>query len=223
VFYLEWMIVGVITALKQQTKNRNRINVHLDGSYRFALDRALAGDLEVGKEISNDEVEALKSKDAEERLYRRAQRLIDRRPRAEREIKNRFERDKISQDVQEAVIRRLKDRGLIDDHTFVEAWIENRQVFRPRSARALRMELRQKGVSSEIIDQHLADFDDEQAAYAAAIKGARRYRSSDWETFRKRLSAYLIRRGFGYSVISSVVSHVWRETTDREAESEDRK
>jgi len=213
--------VGVITALKNQTKNRNRINVHLDGNYCFALDRILAVDLKVGKEITNDEIEALKKLDAEERLYHRAQRLIERRPHAARELQNRFERDKIPQDVQQAVIRRLKDRGLINDHAFVEAWIENRQVFRPRSARALRMELSQKGVSSEIIEQHLADFDDEQAAYAAALKGARRYGSSDWESFRKRLSAYLFRRGFGHSIISSVVSRIWREATDCEAESED--
>lgn len=215
--------MGVITALKNQTKNRNRINVHLDGNYCFALERTLAVDLKVGKEISNDEIEALKKFDAEERLYHRAQRLIERRPRAARELQNRFERDKIPQDVQEAVIRRLKDRGLINDHAFVEAWIENRQVFRPRSARALRMELSQKGVSREIIEEHLKDFDDEQAAYAAAIKGARRYRSSERENFRKRLSAYLLRRGFGHSIISSVVTRIWCETTDCEAESEDMK
>jgi len=213
--------VGVITALKNQTKNRNRVNVHLDGIYCFALERTLAVDLKVGKEITNDEIEALKKLDAEERLYHRAQRLIERRPRAARELQYRFERDKIAQDVQQAVLRRLNDRGLINDHAFVEAWIENRQVFRPRSARALRMELRQKGVSSEIIEEHLADFDEEQAAYAAALKGARRYRFLDWESFRKRLSAYLLRRGFGHSIISSVVSRIWRETVDCEAESED--
>ena len=215
--------MGVITALKNQTKNRNRINVHLDGNYGFALDRAVAVNLKVGKEISNDEIEALKKLDKEERLYQRAQRLIERRPHAARELQNRFDRDKIPQDVQQAVIRRLRDRGLVNDHAFAEAWIENRQVFRPRSARALRIELRQKGVSNEIIEQHLADFDDEQAAYAAALKGARRYRSSDWESFRKKLSAYLLRRGFGHSIISSVVSRIWRETTDCEAESEDMK
>lgn len=220
-FHLEWSIVGVITDLRYQTKNRNRINVHLDGSYCFAVDRALADDLRIGNEISNDEIEVLKQLDIEERLYRHARRLIDRRPRAERELRNRFERDKIAHEVQQEVIRRLKDQGLIDDHAFVEAWIENRQVFRPRSARALRVELCQKGVSREIIEQHLADFDDEQAAYAAARKGARRYLSLNRETFRKRLSAYLLRRGFGHSTISSVVTRIWGETSDFEGESED--
>ena len=213
--------MGLITALENQTRNRNRINVHLDGSYRFAVDRALAVDLQIGKEISNEEIKVLQKLDAEELLYRRSQRLIDHRPRAEQELRNRFERDKIPEDIQQSVVRKLKDRGLIDDHAFVEAWIENRQVFRPRSARALRMELRQKGVPREVVEQHLIDFDDEQAAYAAAIIGARRYHSAEWETFRKRLSAYLLRRGFGHSIISSVVSRVWRETSDCEVESED--
>ncbi len=215
--------MGVITALKNQTKNRQRVNVYLDGSYSFAIDKVLAKDLAIGKEISQDEIEVLKKEDIEERLYRRAQRLIGRRPRAEHELRQRFERDKIPQDVQHAVVQRLKDHGLIDDHAFAEAWIENRQVFRPRSALALRTELRQKGVSNEIIEQHLADFDDGQAAIRAARKGARRYRSMDQETFRKRLSGYLLRRGFGHSIVSSVVARIWCETSERELESEDTK
>ncbi len=215
--------MGVITALENQTKNRQRVNVYLDGSYSFAIDKVLANDLAVGKELSHDEIEALRKDDVEERLYRRAQRLIGRRPRAERELRQRFERDEIPQDVQHAVVQKLKDRGLIDDHAFVEAWIENRQVFRPRSASALRTELRRKGVSDEIIAQHLADFDEERAAEAAARKGARRYRSMDRETFRKRLSGYLLRRGFGHSIVSSVVARMWRETSEREPESEDTK
>lgn len=213
--------MGIITALKNQTKNPNRINVHLNGSYCFAVDRAFATDLKVGNKMSDEEIEALKKVDMGEHLFQRAKRLIDRRPRAERELIVRFEQERIPQDVQQAVVRRLKDQGLIDDHAFTEAWIENRQVFRPRSARALRMELRQKGVSGKIIEQHLADFDDEQAAYAAAIKGARRYRSSSRETYKRRLSAYLLRRGFDHSTISSVVTRIWRETSDCEVESED--
>ncbi len=215
--------MGVITALKNQTKNQQRVNVYLDGSYSFAIERALADALAIGLEISYDEIEALKKLDVEERLYRRAQGLIGRRPRAERELRHRFERDEIPPDVQQAVVQRLKDRGLIDDHAFVEAWIENRQVFRPRSALALRTELRQKGVSNEIIEQHLADFDDERAAYAAGRKGARRYRSLDRETFEKRLRGYLLRRGFGHTIVSSVVARLWREISDREPESEDTK
>ena len=215
--------MGVITALKDQTKNRQRVNVYIDGSYSFAIDKVLANNLAVGNALSHDEIEALRKDDVEERLYRRAQRLIGRRPRAERELRQRFERDEIPQDVQDAVVQRLKDRGLIDDHAFVEAWIENRQVFRPRSALALRTELRRKGVSNEIIEQHLADFDEERAAVAAARKGARRYRSMDRETFRKRLSRYLLRRGFGHSIVSPVVARIWRETAENGPESEETK
>lgn len=216
-------MAGVITALKLQRNMRNRLNVHIDGEYRFALAKNLAKRLQVGQTITNEEIEKLKHQDAEEQAYQRALRLLSRRPRAERELRDYFRRRKVSPQVQDAVIERLRENDLVDDLAFAEAWVENRRAFRPRSALALRMELRQKGVTSEIIENVLEDHDEDQAAYAAALKGARRWKDAEWDIFRHRMRAYLARRGFDYSMASSVVTRVWRETIDHEDESEVKK
>jgi SOS response regulatory protein OraA/RecX len=85
------------------------------------------------------------------------------------------------------------------------------------------MELRKKGVPAKTIDEALEDFDDEAAVYKAATIGARKYHHLNEELFRKRLNAYLARRGFQYHLIAPAVDHEWDERAGGEEESEVRK
>ena len=213
-------MTGVITALKRQSNNRNRLNVHLDGEYSFSLAGVLANGLKVGQVLSDDHIASLKQRDSEEAAYRRALRLISRRPRSEHELGINFNRNQVPDAVQAAVFTRLREAHLVDDWAFAEAWVENRREFRPRSAKALRVELRKKGVPQEAIEAALEDYRDEDAAYKAARKAARRWKNSDYEEFHKRVGAYLSRRGFNHTTISPVVERVWRETTGVQDESE---
>ena len=213
-------MAGVITALKLQSKNRNRLNVHLDGAYSFSLARVLADGLKVGQKLSDDHIACLKQRDAEEAAYRRALRLISRRPRSEHELGMNFNRNQVPHAVQDAVFTRLRETHLVDDWAFAEAWVENRREFRPRSAMALQYELRKKGVPQEAIEAALEDYSDEDAAYQAARKAARRWRNSNYKEFQQRVGAYLSRRGFNYTTVSPVVERVWRETTGVQDESE---
>ena len=112
-----------------------------------------------------------------------------------------------------ATIQRLKENGFLGDEQFARDWVENRTTFRPRSKRMLAMELRQKGVAEEAIQQALDETGDEDSlAYQTAIKYAHRLARVDWETFRKRLGAYLMRRGFSYGTIAPILRQVWDET-----------
>jgi regulatory protein len=211
---------GVVTALNTQSKSRTRVNVYLDGAFEFGLAKKLAYGLRIGQELSDEEIETLRRRDQEDGAFQRAMRLISRRPRSEYELRTNFNRHKVPDEVQDEVLFRLREADLVDDGKFAAFWVENRQHFRPRAARALRRELKLKGVLSETIDTVLEDFDEEEAAYLAAMKGSRRWRTSTWKIFRQRLGAYLARRGFNYSTISSVLPRVWRETTGVENESE---
>jgi regulatory protein len=76
----------------------------------------------------------------------------------------------------------------------------------------LAIELRQKGVDDEVIEQALAETEDEQVlAHQSASKYARRLAGVDWEKFRKRLGDHLVRRGFSYGTIVPVLRQVWDE------------
>jgi len=49
-----------ITEISAQKRNRRRVNISLDGSYAFSLDRLTAAWLQVGRELSEAEIEKLR-------------------------------------------------------------------------------------------------------------------------------------------------------------------
>ena len=211
---------GTITLLKVKSEQRGRVLVYLDGEPAFSLAGLLAARFRLGQSLSDGEIESLKCQDEVEVACQRAMRLIRNRPRAERELRQKFERDRLAPETQEAVIGRLRVAGLVDDEGFAQAWVENRSAFRPRAARMLRYELRQKGIPAVAIDLALQGYDEDQAAGAAARKAARRLSQLSEDDFKRRLSQYLARRGFEHATISPVVERLWREITDNGNESE---
>jgi regulatory protein len=178
----------------------------------------LAAQLKVGSYLTAAEIEALQEKGAVEQARQRALRLISRRPRSEGELRKYFERRRVPQAIQDAVIEDLTQSELVDDLAFAKSWVENRNAFRPRGAMALKAELRQKGVSRIAIEEALVGFDEEAAAFKAGQKAVDRYRHLAWAEFRQKLGAYLGRRGFRFDIISSVVDRLWRENAKDESE-----
>jgi len=110
-------------------------------------------------------------------------------------------------------LERLRRSELVNDPRFAQAWVENRSEFRPRSRKALRMEMRQRGLDDAAISQALSDVNDEDLAYRAALKHSRRLRETEWPDFRRKLTDFLVRRGFDYSTVASVVKRIWDERT----------
>lgn len=202
-----------ITALKAQKKNPNRISVFLDGEYAFGLSRIVAAWLRIGQILSEADIDRLKQQDTSEVAYQKSLRFLSVRPRSEVEVHRKLTEQGFEESVVDTTIQRLKENGFLGDEKFAQTWVENRTTFRPRGKRMLAVELRQKGVEEDVIQKALAETEDENSlAYQAAVKYARRLAGSDWETFRKRLGAYLMRRGFSYGTIAPVLRQVWEET-----------
>ncbi len=197
------------------------MNIFLEGEYVFSLPRILAAELSVGQSLTDEEVERLRERDAQEEAYQQGLRLLSRRPRSERELRDYYARRRTPETVQAAALSRLQQAGLMDDGGFARFWVENRQAFRPKSAVALRAELRRKGVAPETAQAALAGLDEPAAAEQAARQGARRLRGAQAEEFRRRLEGYLARRGFDYTIIRTVVERLWTEMSGPDAESED--
>jgi regulatory protein len=118
-------------------------------------------------------------------------------------------------DFSESIIQQVLDKlcrnGLVNDLSFARTWVENRSEFRPRGRRALRMELYQKGIANQVIDTVLRDLDEDELAYRAACKQTRKYRRLDWPDYRRKMTAFLARRGFNYGTAAPVVEKVWSE------------
>jgi len=200
-----------ITALKYQKKNRQRVNVYLDGQYAFGLQAAIAAGLRIGQTLSPEEIVQLQNRDLAEVAYERALGFLGYRPRSYAEVEAYLARRKASPAVAQTVITRLAAVGLVDDEAFARYWVENRESFRPRGRRSLRFELRRKGVPDAVVESATGDIDEAQSAYRAAQDRAQRLSKLDYQTFRRRLGGFLQRRGFDYAVVKETVDRLWRE------------
>lgn len=96
----------------------------------------------------------------------------------------------------------LKEHKHINDAHFVESYVTYRSSTKPKSAYMLRQELKNRGIPSETIDTHLSsqNIDEDSLAEQALSSYWRRLENLDRETQTRRAIAFLIRRGFSYSI-----------------------
>lgn len=204
-----------ITALTSQQKSDNRVNVMVDGTYRFSLDVYQIVDLgiRVGKEYSEAELNELEIESQFGKLYGRALEYCMMRPHSGWEVREYLYRktlDKkttggVRKGADEAVAARAFDRlvekGHIDDEQFTRWWVEGRSMKKGVSRRKLAAELRAKGIDQEIIDTYLAESvrTDESEIKKVIAKKAGRYSDP------QKLMQYLARQGFSYEDIKEAM------------------
>jgi regulatory protein len=201
-------MAGTITALRFQKRNKDRVNVYLDGQFAFGLAAVEAARLQVGQALSDDDVAQLRKQDEVERTYERALNFLSYRPRSEAEVRRNLRKKNVEDEVIEPVVERLTRAGLLNDREFARYWVENRLQFNPRGTRALRQELWEKGVPDSVIAETLEGFDEEAAACRVAEAGAHRLAHLEPRDFHRRLAAYMARRGFSYAVIRPLVEEM---------------
>lgn len=86
-----------------------------------------------------------------------AARSLEARSRSVTEVRRRLTGAGYRADLVESAIERLTELGMLDDEAFARAWVESRDRARPRGERAIREELRLKGVDGAVIDAVLTD------------------------------------------------------------------
>ena len=206
-----------ITAITAQQKNKDRVNVMVDGAYRFSLDIFQISDLGIrtGKEYTDEELVALEQESQFGKLYGRALEYTMMRPHSEKEIrdylwrKTRDTRDKegrvkpgVAQETADRVFARLKEKQYIDDAKFARYWVENRSLTKGASRRKLQMELRSKGVDVALIDAALGETERDELDDLRKIVAKKRARYADHQKFM----AYLAGQGFSYDDIKTVLN-----------------
>lgn len=196
---------GRITRLR--ALRSGRVAVYLDGRRALVLTALEAARLRPGQILSDEEIERLCQRDRLEQVHEAALRFLGYRPRSEREVADHLRRKGFEPDLVAAEIERLRRAGLVDDRAFARFWVENRMAFRPRSRRALQVELRRKGIPPAIIQEVLqeASGDERALALRLARERARRLQGVDPQTFRRRLASYLSRRGFDPELVGEVL------------------
>lgn len=199
--------MSTITSIKQQ-KAKNRVNVYLDDKFGFGidLDNFVLLHLKVDQELTDEEVIEVVRKAEFQKTLDKLLRFATLRPRSEKEITDYFRRKKVHESMWEELLEKLRHFELIDDLKFAKWWVDQRQNFKPKSKRVLKIELTKKGIVKEIINTVLDDtpIDEEKMAKDLIERKAYKWKGLEPRIARQKMSQYLAGKGFGWDVITKL-------------------
>ncbi len=156
-----------------------------------------------------------------------AARFLEVRSRSVSEVRRRLTRAGYRADLVDGAIDRLSELGMLDDEAFARAWVESRDRARPRGERAIRDELRIKGVDRATVDAVMeerrgVDGDvtpDRVAAERLIAKQSRALaRVADPRQRRQRAYALLARNGFDPETCREVAAMVVAASAEADGE-----
>lgn len=195
----------LVTAIIKQKSDETRYNVFIDGVYAFALPMQdiLFFKLKEGYAVSEETVKYIR----DSLLYIKAQdtalHYIGYKMRTVQEIRRKLTEKEYTADVIERVIAFLEKYGYADDREYCRRYIQEKMRTKPKSAYALKIELKQRGVDSGVIEAVMGEIQMDEAADAFAWleKKSRGQWPPEDEKKKKKLQDFLLRKGYSYDRI----------------------
>jgi regulatory protein len=202
-----------ITAISASARHAGRFEILVDGATVATL--SLDGIERLGIRIGIVYSEALANRVTVEsaalHTFDRALAMLAARPRAARDLERMLVRKGEPAEHVATAVERLVTLGALDDAQFARQFIRAKISGSGLSRRRLQSELWRRGVARDVIDAALAEVmvedevdEDAQIAQVAAKK-MRTLRTVDTATARRRLYAFLARRGYDGSAIRRVM------------------
>jgi regulatory protein len=134
--------------------------------------------------------------------------------RTRQELAGKLARRGVPDELAASLLDRFTEVGLIDDAAFARQWVESRHRSRGLAPRALKQELRRKGVgdddAAEALEQ-IDEADQRQAARALVDRKLRSMRGLDPQVATRRLAGLLARKGYAAGLAFSVVREALAE------------
>jgi regulatory protein len=206
--------VPVLTALEPDPRRPGTVRVEVDG-VRFGAvpaEMARAAGLAVGRAVDADLQERLTAAADAEGAFRTLLRALERRSFARADLGRRLVRKGHPRQAVEAALDRAQALGLLDDAAFASGYVQTRSA-RGRGPSRLARDLMAMGVERVHIDRALAaewpeGADRTDVPQALASKRAAQLGDLPRPVKRRRVLAYLARRGFAGRDISDIVARV---------------
>ncbi|MCK5242888.1 regulatory protein RecX [bacterium] len=205
-----------ITAIEIQSKQKNRRSIFVDQEFICGLDQSIVAKLRLttGQAVAIKELKNIVREEEINWAKEKCLRWLDHRARTRRELAGRLQQHGVEPEVSEAVLKRLQEIKLVDDEAYARGFIQERVRLQGVGRRRLRLELSKRGLDHEIIEMALQENvaeDENQACEAEAKRKVRTYARLPVFVARRRLIAFLSRKGFDFETINPIVRLVLPE------------
>lgn len=204
-----------ITKIQALTKQKYRI--FLDGESAFAVYKGELSryHLEEGAVLPPEVYEELVNRVLKKRATLRAMHILERTDKTEAQLRRKLEESEYPKEAVESAIAYVTSYGYLDDRRYAEHYIEWKK--QGKGKERLKMELVQKGISREIIEEVLesTDFRETREMIRQIILKKRKTDIPMNEKEKQRLYGFLMRKGFSSSDILAVMrEEEWRNNIE---------
>jgi len=210
-----------ITRIESQKKNRGRKSLYADDSFVVGVsaETLLRAGIRRGDELDTERLENLRRMESLQAARRTALRYISRRPRTEKEIRDRLKESEFGDIEIGQTIELLKSNRLINDEEFARIFIRDALSRRPIGTVRMKQKMLLLGLDKHLMESAIAEMCGEEVQSRAAQEVAGKFMAKhrggkkDNLRVRKSLTDHLMRRGFPWSIVQPLVKTVLPDPT----------
>ena len=195
-----------ITEIASCKKNKNRVNVYVDGTFAFALylETAMQYGLKKDMDIDGLDLKRITEDDDEKYAMDAALKYISYQMRTEKEVLKKLKLKGISESAADKAVLRLREIGYLDDRAYAQAYAG--ELKERMGSRGIIRKFYEKGISKEIGEEVLLSLGDfSETAALQAEKLFEKYKGLDKRKAREKVFQTLMRRGFEIDDIRQAV------------------
>jgi regulatory protein len=148
-----------------------------------------------------------------EKFYKAAIRFLSFRPRSEKELSDYLMKKKCDDLTAKRIIESLTRDKFLNDEEFVRWWVEQRTILKPKASRVIKFELKQKGISKDLIDSFFENEESSTSDFTKALalaekKMVRLVKLEDKRKIYEKLGRFLASKGFDWDTIKEVIDRI---------------
>lgn len=198
----------VITEIKKVGKGL-RYKVYADEEFAGVFEAEILARYQVktGSEYSEEEFDKIKLANGDYACFDIALGLLGHGMKTEKTLKDNLKGKGYPKSSIDKAIEKVKEYGYLNDREYADNFIKTYSL--TKGKRKLKCELLAKGVSADIVEEALAELDDDEQLLSCnnLAKKYMRNKTLDEKT-RQRLYRHLLSRGFDYSTIAHVIGEI---------------
>lgn len=206
-----------ITALEQQKRNRERLNIYVEEEFFIALykDVVVKHQLFKGKEIDEESLKKILVDEEYSKAKNQALRMVARYSYSKNQIRKKLKDKEYLDETIDKVIGFLEGYRFIDDEELARKMASDKIRINKYGRRRVANYLKNKGLEEEHIKNALEETCDDDTefenALACGYKKLKSIKKKERNEIYKKISYYLSYRGYSYSIIKKVLDKILGE------------
>lgn len=202
-----------ITKIEVQKRNKERVNLFLDGEYAFSISAELVykEGLKISSEIDAEKVKSIAKSENYIKCKESALRIIERNLKTEKEVREKLKLKGYDDNSIEKSIEFLKEYNFVNDRAYTKAFVNDK--LKTMGSQKIKYSLIQKGIAKEVIEEELSNLNKENERNIAlniAKKKLSTIKKTENDNYKisGKLYRFLVSKGYGSDIVNGVVKEV---------------